>query len=120
MREKIDTEMFKTSKGIYGGKDTAGVGVTEYYGTSANRVAVEKESLAKSVPHETGTSYFVRYDGSRLFNPLTHNGAHLTSFDSARGESKFPLRKVTKEKFDGYLEFLRTKNPARLSILERL
>lgn len=77
----------------------------------------ESRACAKMQVSETGIKYYILQSSAqrKVFNPIIDDFHKKLS---GRAEAEFKLTECSKEAFDAYSEYLRTKNPLLLKRAE--
>ena len=87
----------------------------EYLNEYGN-AAEESRACAKMQVSETGIKYYILQSAQRkVFNPIIDDFHKKLP---GRAEAEFKLTECSKEAFDAYSEYLRTKNPLLLKRAE--
>ena len=100
------------------------IGLQDYLDNDSHPIIesdIEKKSFAKKVTTNNADSFYIKIvTYGKIFNPIgMFSEGKNTQFLSRAGKNEYQFKKVKKEIFDLYLNFLSTKNLAWLNNAER-
>lgn len=100
------------------------IGLQDYLDNDSNPIIesdIEKKAFAKKITTNNIDKFYIKVGTyGKIFNPIgMYSEGKNTKFLSRAGKNEYQFKKVKKEIFDMYLNFLSTKNLAWFNNAER-